>query len=250
MQKMNRLLILTITGKLLLLLTGCCNCPPTTTNNMLSDTILTDKFECLNIALLKRIAKSYSYPQGNAGDTSVDYGYIERNADGKMTLSTWGNDESGYELSVFFDTTNYTYLFKEYYANGMISHKGIMNGLGFSTGKWYYFIGKVCVKTIDFDSPFTFTFAQLKEKLLKEEGVSLDNLQGKEEGTIFRYPVEIIQLYPEKSNPWNRPVWTVSYHNPSIAKSNKKLDGGVDLVYDGQTGEILRRGYTRFPDSY
>jgi len=250
MQKMNRLLILTITGKLLLLLTGCCNCHPTTTNNMLSDTILTDKYECLDIVLLERIAKSYSYPMNNTGDSTVDYEYIERDADGNITLSVSGNDESGYGLSVLFDKSTNSYLLKNFFANGMINEKGIMNGWGFPTGKWYYFIGKFRVRTIDRDAPFTFTFAQLKEKLLKEESVSLDNLQGIESRYEFSYPVEITKIYPEKSNHWNRPVWIVSYHNPSIAKSNKGLDGGVDLVYDGQTGEILDRGYTSFPDSY
>ena len=108
----------------------CRRCDAQNTLTMLNDTIFTDQFECLNMELLKKVAKK---------DIKDYYSYGEKYENGMPKNRITGNESSGFTQYLSLDTANYLSIDKTYYGDGKIEYKGVWNELGFKVGKWYNF---------------------------------------------------------------------------------------------------------------
>ncbi len=212
---------------------GCkCECTAQNTTDMINDTILTDKFECLDIDKLKKIAEIY-----DPNHEFPSYSYEEYYDTGVLKLTIYGDQKYGFTQYMSLDTINYLSLYKDFYPDGRIKQKGIRCDLGFRVGKWYKFDEYVdLIEETDSQKDHSFTFAQLKEAV-KKEGISLDNLPAKNGSNGLEYPIVVGCGISEING--NIPTWAVEYKDPDNSEDGL-LGTEVMLTYDGRTGELIK----------
>lgn len=199
---------------------------------MINDTILTDKFECLDIQTLKEIAKA------DANEYYTSYSYEEYYDNGLLKLTIYGDQKYGFTQYMSLDTTNYISMYKSFYPDGRIEKKGIKCDLGFHIGKWYKYdeYGNM-IEEIDSQEGCIFTFDQLREAV-KKEGVLLDNLPAKNGSNGLEYPIAVGCGVSEVDGYGAIPGWSVRYKDPD--NSEDGIWGTeVILIYHGRTGELI-----------
>ncbi len=124
-------------------------------------------------------------------NSTGNYSYILEN---KAVVTQFGNSETGY----FEYTREPKSLFekrKAFFPSGKLKLKGQVYSNFFQAGVWYYYSRNGTLeKTIDYDSPYKFTWEQVKEYC------SANSIK-----------LELSSTRISRDNIDNKPVWTISW---------------------------------------
>lgn len=187
-------------------------------------------FEKLDLNELKaKASKSHGIkvlPDRKTVEIEVyDYQFQAENGD---NIRFSGDNYGEYRLEQRISNA-YFNLIKIYYQNGNVKSKGLEFNVFYGTfkkGTWYSFNpeGRL-TSTIDYDTPFKFTFEQLVQ-YLEQENIPL------KKGTLAQNPGYLTSI--KRAVPDNQsPVWQVSW-----LKAPDKIE---DIVISGITGKVVSK---------